>query len=242
MAFWKLESILRTNCLFLTSIQNLTDKKEGSLTKPTMDILRQIDEDYRQKYSQNGISDDKSQSGWLGFFEKARHSTYLNCWHLYKEESPSMWKDYTKSHDGVAIKSTVKRLITSLKGAREAIVLARVRYIDHEKYDIRPCHPTDPFFLKGENFKDEKELRIVHSGDLQGYKNMDAKFIPVDKNELIEEVVIHPDAPESLHALVKHFADDCNLNAIVRKSKVRLSKNYEKMSGFNCPSGHYHVP
>ena len=118
MSFSKFISILDKNALYFSVANKLEDKWEGTLP-------------YKNK--------ENMEESIISFFEQARASNAINCWHMREVESASMWKSYVNDSDGIAIKSSFSRLTECFKEI-EAITTYKlplhvgvVKYINFEK-------------------------------------------------------------------------------------------------------------
>ena len=59
---------------------------------------------------------------------------YINCWVMSEEELFLMWSAYSSLEEGIAIKSSVGNLISSLDASdTREIYISNVSYIDYEK-------------------------------------------------------------------------------------------------------------
>src|SRR5882762_8798508 len=62
----------------------------------------------------------------VGNVAQFREAFYLNCWHLFREETWKMWKEY--GQDGVAICSRYRLLKSVLDALPDRAFLGQVRY------------------------------------------------------------------------------------------------------------------
>jgi hypothetical protein len=62
----------------------------------------------------------------LGSDAQFREGFYVSCWHLFRDETCNMWKDY--GEDGVAICSRYRLLKTNLNAIEDRAYLGLVRY------------------------------------------------------------------------------------------------------------------
>jgi len=166
-------------------------------------------------------------------YETMRRWVVVNCWHLSDHESDAMWRLYAPNDEGVAVKSSVGRLITQVELASTGTATdplspyPRVFYAGPVSYaDIRrvkvvgdPIDPMNRFFLKRPDFSHEKEYRVVAAlpellkeqgvGDAQ-QPSCAGITIPVDPAALVQEVVVCPLAKDFVRkaviAIVKAFA------------------------------------
>ena len=134
----------------------------------------------------------------------------MNCWHINNAENDSMWRLYLKSNEGVAIKTTTRKLLDSFNSTNETVLCSKIRYLDFEKDSW--YHPIDyprnaynfftPLIHKRIEFQQEAEIRLMH--EIRGERDNDIdQFwaqqanekglnINVDVETLIEEVYSPP--------------------------------------------------
>jgi hypothetical protein len=62
----------------------------------------------------------------LGSVAQFRESFYISCWHLFREETAKMWREY--GEDGVAVCSQYCRLKSALEALEDRAFLGLVRY------------------------------------------------------------------------------------------------------------------
>jgi hypothetical protein len=62
----------------------------------------------------------------IGSMAQFREAYYINCWHLFREETCEMWEKYGK--DGVAVCSRYRLLKSALDSMNERAYLGLVRY------------------------------------------------------------------------------------------------------------------
>jgi len=101
MDFTKFVSLLDRQQLFFSRTDKLGDPFEGSCPKRNLEPRAELMGDTSERISE--------YSKWI------REFTAVNCWHMNKYESAAMWKLYLKSDEGIAIKSTFRRLRDSVK-------------------------------------------------------------------------------------------------------------------------------
>lgn len=206
----KFESILKYNSIFFCRADRFSDPYEGSIPKREADY-RIIEGKKLAKYSGNEFNLKKELQSIknLGEFHKKLKKQYtVNCWHINNSENDSMWQLYLKSNEGIAIKSTVKKLIDSFKNTSETIYCSRVRYLDYEKdiwyhqidYPNKSYNLFIPIVHKRIEFQQENELRLIHdikiNSDLdvfwtqQKYNN--GLNIKIDPSILIDSIYTSP--------------------------------------------------
>ena len=78
-------------------------------------------------------------------------------------ESDAMWKIYVKGSEGVAIQSTVTRLMTCFVNTTDTVYMGEIKYIDHHKFNgtsaATPFGFSD-YLFKRLAFAHEREVRV----------------------------------------------------------------------------------
>ena len=137
-------------------------------------------------------------------------------------ESVAMWELYLKSGEGVAIQSTVGRMINSFKKSAEEVYIGQVKYVYFEKKEI-PWNNV--FYLalhKRKSFEHERELRaLVMCAD-----NLPGKLIAVDLTVLIQNIFVAPNCPIWIHDLVKKMVNRYGLAKRVLHSGLEQNPMY----------------
>jgi len=190
----KLLSLLETESLYFCRSDKFDDPFEGSITKPALESMKK----------EVPLPEKKV----LHFFKE---KTFLNCWHLSEYESEAMWKLYSNSNLGIAIKSSVGRLIKSFSiEDKYDIFIGEISYLDYEKDSFNYGNIFYYFFNKRKSFEYEKELRAMVSHALENPKrkaneSYDGQGVNVKVNltQLIESVLVAPFSPLWYRNLVK---------------------------------------
>lgn len=190
----KFEDILNSRKLYFCRTDNMEDPMEG---------LFQLKDYERTKEMFKSMPLSKK------FY-------FINCWHMSPSQSDGMWKLYTKNRLGVAIKSTVGKLIDSLQQSEETIHISIIKYRDFKNVTFKELvddpenqvfpgfSSTNQFTYKRIEFSHEKELRLyfidhpIPHSIKEGIPRdpLEFKKINVDLNKLVEEIVISPFASE----------------------------------------------
>lgn len=156
---------------------------------------------------------------------------YVNCWHLSEYESIAMWKLYSESKKGIAIKTTVSNFKNSFDKTKEDIFAGKIQYIDYEndtyyskgKHQYSSGNMMTTYIHKRNIFEYEKEYRAIYSAsnpqDVEGFN------INVDLTKLIEEVILAPYFPEWLFTLIEKITQNYLPSVQIRKS-IFESKPY----------------
>ncbi len=158
MDFTKLISILETKSLYFANISRFKDRYEGQVRPKSYRLTESL-------IRSAGLEGDKA---FLQFIKETtdefRRGTYANCWTKNDGESAAMWRTYlTNPDEGVAIKTTYKRIKDSLATVEKRVFAAIVTY-GHEPLESRILLEVD-FILhavhKRKCFESEKEVHCL---------------------------------------------------------------------------------
>jgi hypothetical protein len=164
-------------------------------------------------------------------YKRSSEIIYVNCWYLSEYESIAMWKLYSESNKGIAIKTSVSNFKNSFDNTTESIFAGKIQYIDfekdtyysHGKHQYYSGNLMTPHIHKRNIFKYEKEYRAIYSAaNPQGEKGFN---INVDLTKLIEEVILAPFFPEWLFNFIKKITNNYLPNVQIKKS-IFESKPY----------------
>jgi hypothetical protein len=212
MDFTKFVSLLDRRALFFSVADKLTDKFEGSFSRPTA-VLRLL---------------PPPENVFKGIditTEVARKIIAINSWHINEYESAAMWNLYTKGDDGIAIQSRFHRLKYSFNDAQEKVYIGKIKYIDYKTDYMPDGKVLYPFLHKRKSFEHEKELRAViirYREDEDGHVDQSVfeygDYIPVNLGTLIENVHVSPTSQEWFKNLVQSMMTKYGFNIEVKKS------------------------
>ena len=97
---------------------------------------------------------------------KISKSTCVHCWYHSETESEAMWKIYSDSGKGIAIKTSIGSLVSAIDSCKPAVSLhiGRVKYLDFLSEELTPkeCvidNTTSPL-LKRKEYAHENEIRL----------------------------------------------------------------------------------
>ena len=173
-----------------------------------------------------------------------KYKTYLNqlvlemaqsigvqCWRFAEHENHAMWKIFLSSNEGVAIKTNIEKLKECLPD-NLIFHLGRVNYMRRNTKKISTNYLLESFFTKESHFDHECEYRIItydvinngenHFGNANLRKNDEGIVVPINVNELINEIVVSPYAPTWFYKLVLKVKATYGLSAPVSWSEVKL--------------------
>lgn len=223
--FTQFVSILEGNQLWFSAADNFTDKWEGGLTK------RQV-----ERISKNIPSFiDKSVDSVRQLYDALRATTYISCWHYRKGETAAMWELYNDRGKEVAIKTTVGGLRKAVRWTDD-MKMGCVEYKDYDSGgNLFPVTRNSPFFHKRLSFEHEHEFRIVKSEfnlperaavedglkEIVAEKGGVGRGVPVDRGDLIDEVVVSPVAGGWMRGLIEDVLETYEMDGVaVSDSKL----------------------
>ena len=215
--FTKFVSLIRERALFFAAPRWLGDPFEGSLTAADIDA-RTLAKSKRLYefagpvgFEMDGLYGDPDPD--INYrrvrleFERAERnresalpsieSIGVNCWHLSEAESAAMWSIYVRSREGVAIQSTVERLVRAFNHTSVNVHVGVVRYIDYRDSQVGGDSVFERILTKRASFSFEQELRAV-CYPITG----PGRLVEVDLGELIERVYVSPQARDWFNKLV----------------------------------------
>jgi len=135
MDLWKFEKLLKDSAIYFTRADNLQneDSYEGTLTKELFDFLIEKifcpdmlrfnpprpnpSKIFFGNIEMTGNMDHdliNIRNRFQKVYDHLKQWMFVNCWCIGENELNTMWNSYTTKHEGVAIKSTVKRIKQSL--------------------------------------------------------------------------------------------------------------------------------
>jgi len=154
----KLISTLKTESLWFARADTLEDAHEGAL----IGLAQQVRDNPARAKAAN-IDMERLLVTIEGWHEESRSSTFVNCWHRTPTESMAMWKIYSGSGLGVAVKSTAPKVLQALRKGH--VWPERELQYGIVRYGTLSA-PTDddpllePFLRKRDAFEFEQELRL----------------------------------------------------------------------------------
>lgn len=206
----KFLSLLSTSSLYLSRQDQFDDSFEGVMTKK--------DEAFFESKSSGITNGMKGDS--LG-------CTYSHCWTKSDVDEYVLWNSYSSLTDGVAIQSTVLKLITALDpDDKRAVYISDVQYIDYETdYSFQLTggitNMIAPHFSKRPNFSAEKELRAMYWKTEGRFNNTpEGLLFKVDLNKLIECVYVAPSSKSWYRDVIEDLLHKYGCLKEVKKSGI----------------------
>jgi hypothetical protein len=144
-------------------------------------------------------------------------------------ESLAMWKLYTAPGEGVALRSTYRRLVDQLRASPNAIHVGKVQYVDFDRDNPDHSMPDAPFIIKRKSLAHENELRAVLAKPFPKKTIILAEnnvpdertiAVPVDLGCLIEQVRVAPQSDSWVVDLVQTVTQRFGLSVPVLPSEI----------------------
>jgi hypothetical protein len=220
MDLGKFLSLIQTSQLWFSHTSKFDDPYEGRYSKEVAEDIQ------REKWGIEGPSE-----GDTGFFIEDNADDYVSCWNRKESQSVALWELYNEGSNGVAVKSTVEGLKSSLVELPEDEIEYQIEF-GKVKYHVAGGEPRGyyaPIFTKRDIFEFEKEYRAVmtvfnslDSVDIEGVKIVPEAGIglKVDLNTLIDEVYISPGAGSYLEDVIERLQTDYGPDFSIEKSTV----------------------
>lgn len=151
-------------------------------------------------------------------------------------ESALFWNAYVPDGEGVAIESTVGKLkqqlieqgkefkelrdLGTVPGFSPGVYTGAVRYIDFDNDWAMHLLPSRLFY-KRDKFTEEREFRAIvdnfeyrHFLELDecesedfAYEHPSGNYVDIDRRELINEIIVAPDAPSHLYQSIESLTE-----------------------------------
>ncbi|WP_395757573.1 DUF2971 domain-containing protein [Achromobacter sp. EB05] len=133
------------------------------------------------------------------------------CWHRFRQEHMSMWRQYGAGDGAVCILTTVGRLLNSMTvSPNERAYVGKMLYTrplgltprKHEQYSL--------FLQKMNAYEYEREIRILvydPKSPLEESRAVPGRYVPIDMKMLCDAVLVHPDAPVWIFELVTEILE-----------------------------------
>ena len=177
---------------------------------------------------------DHQLAGHRRVSEHMRTVTAVNCWHLNQFESAAMWKLYISADQGIAIRSSVSRLINSFPEDKHKLIhVGLVNYIDFDSESIPSGNYLTPLLYKRKSFEHEREIRaIACKSEITETKNefsmkvltepfcSPGEDVTIDLSTLIESIRLAPGSPKWIEDLIASVSNRYGLELRVSRSTL----------------------
>ena len=222
MSFAKFRSLLERRELFFALVGDMEDKYEGFISPP----LPRSQEPHLHRAEQQAC----------GLLHKIARTALVSCWTSSDHESALMWEAYAGG-EGVAIRTTFRDLQESIRSiANLPITFGQVEYVDYRRQEV-PRFCWAPLFHKRLEYRGEEELRVLLPGPpmRDGYSTHEemvdirldrdvakqrGRYIPVDLDILITEIVVPTHAPAWYTEVVNSAVQQSSVEVAVRESSI----------------------
>ena len=220
MSFAKFFSLLERKELFFSLVGDMEDRYEGFIYPP---IPREH-------------GDHLQQAEHLGHdvLRKIARTALISCWTESGHESSLMWEAYAGA-EGVAVRTTFQHLQKSIHSvAKLPVTFGQVEYVDYRRKKVSRFGWA-PLFHKRMEYFGEGEVRAVLPGppfkEWDGQPNPDirldrdvaeqrGRYIPVNLEILVQEVVLPPHAAPWFAQVVKSVMHQSPVRARVTRSVI----------------------
>lgn len=217
----KFIDLISTKTLYVASAVEFEDSLEGTLPEQIREMYKQ-DPDVIKHLGANPILDIEQEN---------RIKNNVSCWTKGPKDNMALWKIYGASKQAIAIITTLGKLIKStlLWSGVTGIKFKEVTYIDHSGGlpDGIYTLSNNTFGLKHEAYEFEREVRMVVTRiSLEQPSPLRLKIKP---NDIIEKIIISPDAGEWFFDLVKSVSKKYRITAPIEYSKLTELINKSKI-------------
>jgi hypothetical protein len=206
----KFLSLLSSSSIYMCRQDKFDDSFEGAMTK-----------------KDEAFFESKAAGITKGMKGDSLGCTYSNCWTKSDVDEYVLWSSYASLKDGVAIQSTVLKLITALDSEDKRLVyVSDVQYIDYNtQYSFQLtgniANMIAPHFSKRPYFEAEKELRAMYWDTDGRFSNTpEGLLFKVDLNELIESVYVAPQSYPQYRELIEELLHKYGLQKEVKRSGI----------------------
>ncbi len=248
LAFPKFISLLTYQALWFAKLNTLQDQYEGGIPPLVEESMRKQGEEWKATF--DAPEYHRQIDNWpTDNVRYGRELTVANCWFLGEQDTWRMWDEYAGTSEGVAIRSTIRKLATHVYAPADPSIsqIGRVTYVPFETHRM-PVHlahqAPERAFIKDQRFAHEKEIRIItlsiktsccismkgvpYSPEELSGKHMNnpenqGLYIIADVKRLIDGIVLSPRAPEWFMNLVQRIVELCALGVPVTKSSCTES-------------------
>ena len=234
----KFVSLLSTRKLYFTRLDHFSDKYEGALCSRlgypkfneqdrfTRTVMAKADLKKEGNASPTDEEIEERRRISREEFDKNRIANrkraFISCWNENEFESEALWRLYAKDMKcGVAIQTNFIRLYNAL----DPFAQANIRRVQYVNYDSNFYARSFPEWYKRKSLDYEREVRAVirnFAKDREEYE----KYVNVNLDILIENVVTSPEAEFWFTDLVKELCRKYTVYCNVKSSEIQLPIYY----------------
>jgi len=180
---------------------------------------------------------------------RIRKHAFVSCWTKGSKENVALWRLYGGNGNGVAIQTTVGKLVKEieyattnteqgkrlhlLKGCKKRIV--KIKYIDHHQteyqyiIDSTNPNPTNILHYKNEGYEYENEIRIIfdtyqnaETGKKAHSRLGESISIRIRPDTVIDKILISPYACKCYFDSVKKIMSEYDATSKVEWSHLKF--------------------
>ena len=207
MSFAKFYSLLDRKALFFSLVGDMEDTYEGFIYPPAP-------REYGDRLQQ-------AESRSHDLLSAIARTALTSCWTESGHESSLMWKAYAGS-ERVAVRTSFQNLQESIRSVAELpVTFGQVEYVDYRRNEV-PRFGWAPLLHKRTEYREEGEVRAVLPGPPWDHPSVPeipipldsdvaeqrGRYIPIDLEILVQEIVLLPDAAPRFAQVVKSVLDD----------------------------------
>jgi len=231
MDLHKFEWLLQHRRLYMAATEDLGDPREGSTPSPFYDQWQQRIDNAKTDEERRVAEHNQRFFQWAA--KAMRRMYFISCWQMGTYENNIMWGAYTTTPSALAIQTTYERLATVLP---PSTYLGVVRYLDYATETFTEWNMFEWIMHKEAVFEGEREVRAIACPpptEESGLSAFNASFFEwadggtkfyapeVNLAELVEEIVLHPDADQVVVERVSGLALQAGLKPPVKSRKAR---------------------
>ena len=226
---FKFQWLANESRLFMPSAANLGDPLEGTHPPGYDDWWSSLVGAAQSDQERETIEHNRQLLTRFAVAFRTRY--YVSCWHMNDDESLSMWQQYTRGPEAVAVQTTFARLRGALK---PYVGIGMVRYIDYSIDRLPTLNMFEYITHKNKVFNQEAELRavamhpVIEGLDQQHFRehhfqseNNRTTLVyapPVELRDLVEKVVLHPRAADDFKVEVERLCAAAGLPPPIRSA------------------------
>jgi len=244
LTFPKYISLITYGALWFAKLNTFDDGLEGAIPQKTAERMHK--ENHKWKKITSNPDMQKHIDDWPRRNVKdGRELKIVNCWFLGDAESPKMWREYAKNNQGVAIKSTIRKLRENVGCVYQYSKIGKVQYVDLPSLSISTYEASQAMeraFYKNIDYAHEQEVRIVtmnyktpwclnpngkplspaeYSGSNANNFDKPGLYIQAVLEKMITATVLAPDSSERFEFLINRIAEQTGVGNPVLKSSLK---------------------
>jgi hypothetical protein len=168
---------------------------------------------------------------------EARNYYYGQCWSLI-EESDAMWRIYSHDKSGIKVKTTIRKLFSSLKeyvkDNDDNVFIGKVKYLNGdllreklmdeswlELEAISYINQATSLMFKRMEFEHEKEVRLLYLNNFHRNTSTDLFHYRIEPNNLFNEIVFDPRISDETFEVYKlYLVEKSGFSKTVRQSEL----------------------